>query len=117
MATPNIPLKCNQCKNKFPLKEMRYNREGTQLICQTCFEGQSKPKEVKLRKSKDLFSRLPLSKDPRYSENKIKYTCSNCHYRFSRAEGFDFGNTCPYCGKKDYIKRDSETHTSTLLKL
>ena len=113
MVTPNIPIRCNECKEKFTLNEMRYSKDGTQLICKACLDTESRPKIVNLQPKQGIFSKpIPRRK---LSTTKVRFTCDNCHYKFTRGEDFDFGMVCPYCGKKDCVKRDSETYTANLL--
>jgi len=119
MVTPDIPLRCNICKGKVPLKEIRYSQDGTKLVCLGCYQSETKARDSPLRVAQPMRreNRMTLSTPGhRLSNKKINYTCTNCSYKFSRAEGFDFGNKCPYCGKKEYVRMNSEVSAENLLK-
>ena len=73
MVTPNIPMRCNSCQGKFTLRDMQYNKDGTQLVCKNCFEAEFKPKTVNLQPKQGLFSK-PIPKQ-HTSSKKVKFTC------------------------------------------
>lgn len=118
MVTPDIPLRCNICKGKVALKDVRYSQDGTKLVCLGCYESETKAKDSPLRIPPTRRENKMIISTPghRISNKKTNYTCTNCSYKFSRAEGFDFGKRCPYCGKKEYIRKDSEVSADSLLK-
>ena len=60
--------------------------------------------------------------EEKVSENKVRYFCRSCNYKFFRGKNLGFPRTCPYCDKdsvevlkvksaEDLVK-ESEKHGS-----
>ncbi|MBS3159900.1 hypothetical protein J4436_03865 [Candidatus Woesearchaeota archaeon] len=97
-------MRC-KCGNCVPVKEMKYDINGTDLICGECYRYQQlRFKEKVFGKSYNKIETITGKKRDtvdtrRFQEEKIKYFCENCHYKFSRKKDFKFNLICPNCGK------------------
>lgn len=60
---------------------MRYGKDGESLLCEHCYARENPKKEV------------------RSDQNKKKYVCNTCSYKFGLKPGKKV--LCPYCGSTD----------------
>ena len=95
----NVQVMCKRCSSKVPLSKMRYDKNGANLICVSCYtqlyttaQNQEEKKEVYQSAVSD----------------RIKYHCLSCGFKFSRAEDFSFGGLCFNCGKPTVQREDTK---------
>ncbi|MEM4260241.1 MAG: hypothetical protein QXG00_03320 [Candidatus Woesearchaeota archaeon] len=97
----DIPIRCKRCNKKTPIKSMRYDVDGKNLICMECYNLQNtKP-----------ASSIKIEAKPKQSsfEQKIQYQCERCKYKFTRKKDW-IDKRCPYCGNLD-IREIQGAHT------
>ena len=104
----NVTIACMKCKKKVAVKDMKYSKNGEDLICVECSNAE---KGVKVPASgSGLIKPMPASatKAPQKeaSIQKISYECEKCGYKFSRNKGIPV-NSCPYCNGGPLAKSES----------
>ena len=113
----NIPVTCKRCREKVPIKLMKYDINGSDLICFDCYEKQVRGIKGKLSDFSSIENIATRSSEVRKKETKdtIKYYCTLCKFRFSRGKEFGFPKNCPYCSK-DSVEIWKDVDAATLLK-
>lgn len=85
-------LRCKRCNKYVPIKEMKYEKTGTFLVCAACRGEEKKAPKV-----------MPLVKRP-FGEPKLyKYQCRDCRYQFKRSPVSPVSK-CPNCGSSKLIR-------------
>jgi len=100
-----------------PIKLMKYDINGSDLICFDCYEKQVRGIKGKLSDFSSIENIATRSSEVRKKETKdtIKYYCTLCKFRFSRGKEFGFPKNCPYCSK-DSVEIWKDVDAATLLK-
>ncbi len=111
----DVLITCKSCRKRFPLRELRYDRTGSDLVCKDCFSASRRPGEV-VRDIRRISPEKLEPTGPRIRDNAalIKYYCLACRFKFSRRADFRFDN-CPSCSKSGSIRKDVPLSTSQLL--
>ena len=112
----DVLITCKGCKNRFSIRELRYDKEGKDLICKECFanaKGSSSKQKATLRQipTEQLEPTGPRMRD---APDLMNYYCFVCRYKFSRKADFKFEN-CPSCGKLGSIRKNTPLTSSQLL--
>ncbi|MBU0461549.1 MAG: hypothetical protein KJ574_03100 [Nanoarchaeota archaeon] len=97
----NNLVTCEICSNKVPIREMKFDLSGTELICSVCYEKQRSRTSGSFEK-KDFGPSLAIERRierASRAESYVFYKCDTCKYSFSRKESFGF-KKCPNCGKE-----------------
>ncbi|MBI2575076.1 hypothetical protein HYV82_04280 [Candidatus Woesearchaeota archaeon] len=89
--------RCGLCNSRVDIREMKYHKSGSYLMCRNCHEKQSPGAKVAVQTPAPAIK--SVNEVARKSPAKVSYRCKNCSYRFSRAQDYVF-ESCPYCGKK-----------------
>ncbi len=84
---------CSKCKNKVSMDKIRYDTEGTSLVCLDCYGSKT-----------SRSSSLKNEKEPETKAEKIKVICTDCRYKFSLKKGTTAALKCPYCGNNRLVK-------------
>lgn len=101
--TDSTAITCKFCTNKVPLRNMRYNREGSDLICRACYE-KSVAKNMNFGKSvKEQRREEKETKVYESGDELCNYICPSCRFKFSRRRNTIMKLRCPYCGKGKVI--------------
>lgn len=113
----NIPITCKKCRVKVPIKLMKYDINGSDLICFDCYEKQVRGIKGKLSDFSSIENIAVRPSEARKKETKdtVKYYCTLCKFRFSRGREFGFPKNCPYCSK-DSVEIWKDVDAATLLK-
>ncbi len=90
-------MRCGLCNSRVDIREMKYHKSGSYLICRSCHEKQFPGAKVVVQKQSPAIKEV--AEVARKSPGKVSYRCKNCSYRFSRAKEHYF-EQCPYCGKR-----------------
>ncbi|MBI2545958.1 hypothetical protein HYV81_02150 [Candidatus Woesearchaeota archaeon] len=92
----NVTIACMKCKKKVAVKDMKYSRNGEDLICMECSNAE---KGVKVPGASSGLVR-PMASSAKQAQKetsqKVSYECEKCGYKFSRNKGIPI-NSCPYC--------------------
>lgn len=104
MENQNILIMCRRCGKKNPVKDMKFDANGKDLICAVCAKGsistvKSVPKATTSTVNKPVM---------------VKYSCTSCKYKFSRKKEIGMPNVCPFCGKPS-VQKDQLTSADNLL--
>ena len=106
-------LTCGTCGARTQMSTMRYNLNGSKLICQNCVDKErSAIKPGTTQSSARLQREQPQLRhvvkaatetadqpvEIRANKDLTGYYCRSCHYKFSRKKEMDV-STCPYCGR------------------
>ena len=112
-----VSITCKKCKVKVPIKMMKYDINGSNLICFDCYEREVKAVRGKVSDFSGVENIMVRPSESRKKESRdtIKYYCTLCKFRFSRGKEFGFPKNCPYCSK-DGIDIWRDVDASTLLK-
>ena len=97
-------VSCEACSTRVPIKQMKFDFSGTELICQECYEVQ-KSRSTSSMAKKQMGQSFAIERRMERAANTSEYIffkCEECAYSFSRKASFTFKN-CPNCGK-DSIK-------------
>lgn len=110
-------ITCKKCKVKVPIKVMKYDMTGSELICFDCYERQVKGFKGKMSNFNSVEQALVRPSEVRKKETKdtVKYYCTACKFRFSRGKEFGFPKNCPYCSK-NAVEVWQDVDAATLLK-
>ena len=93
----NLPsYLCSVCKNKFAFKDVKYSKDGKELVCKGCYQKISEKKEKKQE-----------VKGSAIEEKAIKLICVKCRYKFSYKKGSRVKLICPYCGSNKLMRDDT----------
>lgn len=106
MLTDQMRLTCRSCGQETLLKDLKYAQNKKDLYCIKCLDQKTR---VLPKVSEEAFVQ------PK-QRNKTSYSCKKCGYRFNLKPGSQYTKRCPYCGKTDYLHRDSEFTTARLLR-
>lgn len=93
---------CERCKKLVPVSEVKYlpkGKDSTMLICSSCRASINEKEE-------------PTKK----REEKVRYMCTRCSYKFNYNPSSISNLRCPTCGKGDRVKRCDELSTESLLR-
>ncbi len=108
---------CKKCQAKTPVRDMKYDMNGKDLICGRCYEVRvasvKKPSGASQYADPKKF-KLEFT-DPLDGKTEVKYICTKCKFKFRRKKEFGEPKTCPYCSKATVITEGS-TSASQLLK-
>ena len=92
---------CESCAEKVRMKEMKFDMNGTALICPECYEKQ-RSRSTRSFERKELGQSVAIERRMERARNTIEYIfykCEGCNYSFSRKTDFIFKN-CPNCGSQ-----------------
>ncbi len=92
MVSPKVL--CSKCKNDVNIENVRYAKNGRDLVCIPCFD-------------------LPMEK-PRPAFERERFHCLRCNYKFSYRKYSNVAQRCPYCSSTSIAYRDTITATSVL---
>ncbi|MFC1753848.1 hypothetical protein ACFL96_10735 [Thermoproteota archaeon] len=90
---------CEACSNRVSMKEMKFDLNGTSLICLECYEEQ-RSRSTRSFERKDLGASVAIERRlerAQRAEDYIYYKCDACSHSFSRKASFVF-KKCPNCG-------------------
>ncbi len=89
---------CKRCNRKVSFKEIRYNDNGKDLICEQCYTAVVKKQQVseKPKEAQKTVSGKTL---------KEKYVCGKCKYKFTYKPS-EADLRCSYCGSTNVLKDD-----------
>jgi len=109
-----VLITCQSCRQKFPMKELKYDKNGEDLICNECFGSSRSPEEAK----KDMKNMNPETLEktgPRKFTQQIstKYICMSCQYKFTRQKEYEVFK-CPYCDSEN-LKKEKGIHSQQLI--
>lgn len=97
MEKYNSPIyMCSLCRGKFQFENIRYSKDGKNIVCVTCYS--SFPKRDN-NKSKKYIAVYPKSEN-------IKLVCLDCNYHFSLKKKSRVHIRCPYCSGIRLTKDD-----------
>ena len=80
---------CSSCSKKFNFEDVRYSKDGKDIVCVYCYNDKSKAFE----KPAGYVDKPAITKT---APNIIKIICAECNYHFSLKRGST--PRCPYCG-------------------
>ena len=92
-----VLVSCKKCSLRVPIGKTAYDKEGSNLICFSCYN------KLAAGLKPDVYKTVQSAEVPK----KIYYKCEYCKYEFSRSEDFDFNGLCFNCGK-DHVKVDNK---------
>ena len=98
---------CDNCRKHAPIGEMRYDINGTRLICARCRgekEEARKPRDPKVE---------PLVKSPFGGAKINKFQCPKCRYVFRRSTTYPVSK-CPNCGGTKLLRYEKITADDVL---
>lgn len=95
MISKTPELTCQACKKRVALGTMRYSKDGSGLICESCVQKSSG--KINLKSSIQEVS-LPKSNNVKHGK-KVEFYCKNCSFKWSRAIDFRGPKLCPSCGR------------------
>jgi predicted RNA-binding Zn-ribbon protein involved in translation (DUF1610 family) len=101
-------MTCKRCGKKTIMKNMRYDKDGSSMICIDCLN-----KEVQLRDPKTL----PTHSEPKKAAKKeavTKWYCQDCKYHFERKTTAQVSK-CPYCGKAGYLMPETKLASDKII--
>jgi Zn finger protein HypA/HybF involved in hydrogenase expression len=86
MENSKVRIKCYKCGNSYTSSEMRYDPDKPErLTCRDCLS------------KKDKRETTVYDNKPKEGDQKVKYYCIKCHYKFVRRKSAVV-ESCPYCG-------------------
>ncbi len=113
MATnQDIAIACSRCKKSSPIKSMKYDKDGKNLICPECYDYRYNPTEAKKEAKKMKY----VAEEDPYFEKKIKYKCQKCKMGFMIKRRPDLKKRCPYCGGEQIVEQDTELSVNELIR-
>ncbi len=111
----DVLITCKSCKKRYPMRELRYDKKGEDLVCKECFSSSKNTGDiVQDIKKIDPAKLEPTGPRSRDALAMVKYYCIACRFKFTRKQEFHFEN-CPSCGKLGAIKKDVPLTSSQLL--
>ncbi len=102
---PDGEYVCKKCSTKVPLSNIRYDSNGKDLICTSCFSSKTK-EPIKAREA-------PKKKTPQIGDH-VKVICTECRYKFAVRVGSNIKLRCPYCSGTRLVK--DETSANDIIK-
>ncbi len=105
MKSNTYPLyMCTSCKTKVDFEDIRYDKDGKNLICHDCYESTVKKKSSENESQK----KIKIEYEQRtYPSEVVKLICKDCRYKFSLAKVSRINLACPYCGGKKLMDDDT----------
>ncbi len=109
---------CHKCKREVDISQVRYIPKGNdemEIVCMAC-SGQQSNTQVIASKAPTIETTIPkiIPEKPK-KEEKIKYFCGRCKYKFKYLPSSTTKLKCPYCGKDDKIMED-KSDAGTILR-
>lgn len=102
-----VYITCSTCKAKVPMKGMKYNEAGNDLICQKCYAKVHNPPSAESMKGKrDELLQRSIS---------AKYVCTSCGYKFHRDISYRYWQKCPWCEKLT-VRKDVEKSANEVMR-
>lgn len=100
---------CKRCRARVETRTMKYDLNGKDLICASCYDKQKglrvAPKNVSANESKPQGAAAvvhkAVSEEKKSTGNEQKFLCRDCKYKFRNRAGQTKGLKCPYCGSPD----------------
>ncbi|MBI2664100.1 hypothetical protein HYX10_02020 [Candidatus Woesearchaeota archaeon] len=97
--------RCFSCKSMAELKDMRYDRNGKDLICSSCLAKENRAGKLTVSEMIAEESRENKMKHTGNAQRNagseesrlISYQCGSCNLGFSILKGA-IASHCPYCG-------------------
>ncbi|MBS3109197.1 hypothetical protein J4227_01585 [Candidatus Woesearchaeota archaeon] len=117
MSSQDILIACKRCNTKTPVRDMKYDMNGSDLICGRCYEIKIAAKKMPRDGSKYADPRkfkLEFT-DPLEAKKEVKYFCQHCKFKFSRKKEHGVPKVCPNCNKMSLVIQGS-TSADTLLR-
>ena len=112
-------ITCRKCKVKVPIKVMKYDLSGSELICFDCYERQVKGIKGTMQthdfSSPENVMVRPSEVRKKETKDTLRYYCTACKFRFSRGKEFGYPKNCPYCSK-DAVDLWRDVDAATLLR-
>jgi DNA-directed RNA polymerase subunit RPC12/RpoP len=87
---------CNDCRNKTSIDNVRYAKNGRDLVCAPC------------------YTRTPSPKPVDNESEREKFMCLHCSYLFSRKTTSRTAFKCPNCESENITKPDTLSANSLL---
>ncbi len=109
-----ILITCTMCKQKFSMKDLKYDKSGENLVCDDCFDSSRSPEEA-TRDMKKLDPAKLEKTGPRNftQQTTTKYICMSCQYKFIRQKDYEVFK-CPYCNSEN-LKKEKGIHSQQLI--
>ncbi len=104
-----VYITCSRCKAKVPMKGMKYNEAGDDLICQKCY-AKANPSSAMLAKKEQKQHDEILQRTI-----SIGYVCTSCGYRFHRDINYKYWQKCPWCEKLS-VRKDVKKSATEVIK-
>ncbi len=113
----DIILTCRGCGAATAMKKLRYDQQK-RLICGNCQDrGKTLPDPIKqIRQDLKKPKAQDLITPPKNKLTKIPYTCKKCNYKFNFNPERGYNIKCPFCGRTDYLQKDSEFSTEKIIR-
>lgn len=92
MSSHDTLISCRKCRKEYPMRDMRYDSNGKDLICGVC-TGQTITSSLQSQ-----------TKD----NEKQQWYCISCRYSFTRNKE-KVVDACPYCSKPTVRKLEAKT--------
>lgn len=102
----DVYVTCSRCKAKAPMKGMRYNTEGNDLICQKCYGKEHGSSLLEGTKQKDELLNRSIP---------AHYICTSCGYKFQRDINYRYWQKCPWCEKMS-VRKDTAKPAAEIIK-
>lgn len=114
MLQKEVLISCRKCKKRFPMNELKYDKNGEDLVCSECFDMGRTPQETASNMKNVSPSRLVRTGPRNFSEQtSIKYICMDCQYKFTRRKDYEVFK-CPYCEGMN-LKKEKGIHSQQLI--
>jgi len=82
---------CKECRSTVSISNVRYHRNGRDLICIPC------------------YGRLPKHELPQPAVARDRFMCMRCNYRFSMKKDTRAARRCPYCASENIELHETVT--------
>ncbi len=107
MGSFETDVTCIRCKAKVKVKDLRYSKNGTDMICPQCYA----------KENSALFtgekSKPEPKEEPKDKSNSTRYLCQRCKFKFWHKEDSQVVLRCPYCGQDDKVVKADEAEKTT----
>ncbi len=109
-----VQITCQSCRQKFPMKKLKYDKNGEDLICNDCFDSSRSPEEA-VKDMKNVKPKLLVKTGPRAFPEQVttKYICMSCQYKFTRQKDYEIFK-CPYCDSQK-LRKEKGIHSQQLI--
>jgi|SRR3989338_9841279 len=121
----NSLMMCDECKLSVPSQDVRYELKSpnkTMVLCSSCRDRTSSKKNkagikniVKEIETNIKPSQKTLSRKHELNQEKVKYSCSRCNYKFRYDSLGESNLRCPYCSKSDSIVKHRAFSSNNLI--